>query len=291
MVGTLRFAHPTFATLQILATNFCSTCRVGKGAKRRAHRGANAWWARCALPTLRLPPYKFLPQIFVQRVGWAKEQSDVPTAVPMLGGHALLCPPYKFLPQIFVQGIGQSTAFPSRKQNIAPPPCPNKPATITLALKQHSGDNSLQASEFQVFMEHLGQFILNHWGLWLTFISLLIMVFINETLMQKKRGKSLTPAMAVDLINNENAVVVDLRDIDTFRSGHIINAIQASDNDFGKQRLQKYKESPVILVCARGLQSAQLATKLREQGFTKPMFLSGGMAAWIDTGLPTVKGK
>jgi hypothetical protein len=38
-----------------------------------------------------------LSQIFVQGVGWVKEQRDVPTAVPMLGGHALLCPPYKFI--------------------------------------------------------------------------------------------------------------------------------------------------------------------------------------------------
>jgi hypothetical protein len=47
--------------------------------------------ARFALPTLQ-----FLSQIFVQGVGWVKEQRDVPTMVPMLGGHALLCPPYTF---------------------------------------------------------------------------------------------------------------------------------------------------------------------------------------------------
>jgi hypothetical protein len=41
------------------------------------------------------------PEFCGVRFGWAKEQSDVPTAVPMIGGHALLCPPY-----IFVPGVG-----------------------------------------------------------------------------------------------------------------------------------------------------------------------------------------
>ncbi len=140
-------------------------------------------------------------------------------------------------------------------------------------------------------MNHLGQFILNHLGLWLTLISILILIFINESVMNRKRGKEISTAAAVNLMNHDNAVIVDLRDVETFRSGHIINAIQATENDFEKPKLQKYKDTPLILVCPKGLQSAQLATKLRTQGFNQPMVLSGGMAAWLDAGLPLVKGK
>ena len=140
-------------------------------------------------------------------------------------------------------------------------------------------------------MGQLGQFITNHWGLWLALIAILALIFINEFLSQKKRAKELSPATAVDKINHDNAIVIDLRDPDAFRAGHIIDAIRASADEFNQQRMEKYKTKPIILVCARGLQSATLASKLREQGFTEPMVLAGGLAAWQEASLPLVKGK
>src|SRR5262245_52865240 len=107
-------------------------------------------------------------------------------------------------------------------------------------------------------MGHLGQFITNHWGLWLALVIVLVFIFINELLMQRKKAKEISPKAAVNLINNDNAVVIDLREADVFRKGHIIDAIKATPDDFTQQRMDKYKTKPIILVCARGLQSAQL---------------------------------
>ncbi|KTD20567.1 rhodanese-related sulfurtransferase [Legionella lansingensis] len=140
-------------------------------------------------------------------------------------------------------------------------------------------------------MGQLGQFIVNHWVLWLTLLIILILIFVNELLALKKRAKELSPQAAVDLINHENAVVIDLRDVETFRSGHIIDSIRANTEDFEQQRMEKYKTKPVILVCARGIHSAQLAAKLKLAGFTQPLVLSGGITAWQAAGLPIVKGK
>ncbi|WP_019216309.1 rhodanese-like domain-containing protein [Legionella tunisiensis] len=140
-------------------------------------------------------------------------------------------------------------------------------------------------------MGQLGQFIVNHWGLWLALVVVLLIIFINELQTQKKRAKELSPQAAVNLINHENAVVFDLREAEVFRNGHIIDAIRATADDFNEQRMDKYKTKPLILVCARGLQSSQLATKLREKGYTQPMALAGGMTAWQTAELPIVKGK
>ncbi|KTD08609.1 rhodanese-like domain-containing protein [Legionella jamestowniensis] len=140
-------------------------------------------------------------------------------------------------------------------------------------------------------MGQLWQFIINHWALWLALIIILLLVFINEAQAQKKRAKELSPQAAVDFINHKEAVIIDLRDVETFRKGHIVDAIRASQDDFDEQRMDKYKERPIILVCARGLQSTQLATKLREKGFSEPLVLSGGIAAWQAAELPLVKGK
>ena len=140
-------------------------------------------------------------------------------------------------------------------------------------------------------MGQLGQFIMNHWALWAALILILLLLLVNEFLTQKKRAKELSPQAAVALINHESAVVVDLRDTESYRAGHIIDAIRASADDFQQQRMDKYKQQPLILVCPRGLQSAALATKLHEQGFVQPLVLGGGIAAWQAASLPLVKGK
>lgn len=140
-------------------------------------------------------------------------------------------------------------------------------------------------------MEQFGQFVINHWGLWVLLISVLIIIFINERIVQKMRAKELSPQAAVALLNEDNAVVIDLRDKDAFRNGHIINAINTTKEDFEQNRMDKYKEKALILVCTRGTESTTLASKLRTDGFSQPMVLAGGITAWQSSDLPLVKGK
>lgn len=140
-------------------------------------------------------------------------------------------------------------------------------------------------------MEQLVSFIINHWGLCLALVIVLSLILINELLDQKKRAKQLSPAAAIELINHQNATVFDLRDAETFKKGHIIDAIRVSVDDFKQQRMEKYKPKALILVCAQGIQAATLATQLRAEGFKEPMVLAGGVAAWQTAGLPLVKGK
>ncbi|HBI22239.1 MAG TPA: rhodanese-like domain-containing protein [Legionella sp.] len=135
-------------------------------------------------------------------------------------------------------------------------------------------------------MDHMAQFITNHWQLWLALVILLAAIFIQELLAQKKRAEELSPAAAVQRMNHDHAVVIDLRDTEAFRTGHIIDSIHATPDEFTQQRMDKYKSKPIIFVCAKGLQSAALAAKLRGLGFTKPMVLAGGIAAWQTAGLP-----
>lgn len=140
-------------------------------------------------------------------------------------------------------------------------------------------------------MEHIGQFIINHWELWASLVVVLLFIFINEALAQKKRAKELSPQAAVALLNQDNTVVIDLRDKDSYRKGHIIHAISVSPQEFEQHNMNKYKSKSLLLVCARGLQSATIAAKLRTEGFASPMVLAGGIAAWQQADLPLIKGK
>ncbi|STY28405.1 rhodanese-related sulfurtransferase [Legionella wadsworthii] len=139
-------------------------------------------------------------------------------------------------------------------------------------------------------MEHLGQFITNHWQLWLALIIILLLIFINELISQKKKAKELTPQAAVDLINHENAVVIDLRDKEVYKQGHIIDSVNVKSEDLVQQKLNKYKNVPIILISTRAHEAQAIATKIRTQGY-QPHVLSGGITAWQNADLPLVKGK
>lgn len=140
-------------------------------------------------------------------------------------------------------------------------------------------------------MSQLSQFIINHWELWLALIIILLFIFINELYAQKTQAKSLSTIDAIHMINHEDAAILDLRDPEAFRAGHVANAVRVATDDFNQNRMDKYKTKPFILVCARGVQSATLASQLRAQGFTQAMSLSGGISAWQEANLPLVKGK
>jgi len=140
-------------------------------------------------------------------------------------------------------------------------------------------------------MGQFSQFIINHWLQFVALIIVLGIIFLNERQGQKNKGKELSPQSVVKLINDDGVVIIDLRDAESYRKGHIIDAIRATEEDFEKNSMDKYKDKKIILVCARGLQSASLAVKLRSLGFTDPMILSGGMNAWLAADLPVIKGK
>jgi rhodanese-related sulfurtransferase len=140
-------------------------------------------------------------------------------------------------------------------------------------------------------MSQLSQFIINHWELCLALIMVLLFILINELYAQKKQAKALSTAEAIALINHEDAVIVDIREPDAFRAGHVIHSIRVAADEFNQKRMDKYKAKPLILVCTRGVQSATLASQLRAQGFMQAMSLSGGITAWQEANLPLVKGK
>lgn len=139
-------------------------------------------------------------------------------------------------------------------------------------------------------MEQLNQFVINHWQLWLAFFVLLIIIFINEFISQKKKAKEVSAQAAVNLINDEDAVIIDLREKELFKKGHIIDSLNVKPEDFELPKMKQYKNKKIILVCVRGQQSPTIAAKLQSLGFD-PLVLKGGLAAWESADLPLIKSK
>lgn len=99
-----------------------------------------------------------------------------------------------------------------------------------------------------------------------------------------------TPAQAVQLINREKAVLIDVSEPAEFAGGHAVgskNVPLASLEASGD--LPKNKTLPVVLVCPSGTRAVRAAATLKKLGFDKPHVLAGGLAAWREANLPIEK--
>lgn len=96
---------------------------------------------------------------------------------------------------------------------------------------------------------------------------------------------------AVQLINHQDALVLDVREANEFAAGHIANArhIPLKQLPDHLKSLEKYKNKAIVVNCRSGSRSAMACSTLRKNGFTQVYNLKGGIMAWEQAGLPTVK--
>ena len=133
-------------------------------------------------------------------------------------------------------------------------------------------------------------FLMHNWALVLIAVvsGTLLMA---PGLLQGVRAGGLTPGDAVQLINREKAVVVDVSEADEFAAGHITNARNLPVSSF-EQRLPevvKHKTVPLILVCASGARAGRCLKAAKTLGYEKAVVLGGGLRAWKEANLPVEK--
>jgi rhodanese-related sulfurtransferase len=104
-------------------------------------------------------------------------------------------------------------------------------------------------------------------------------------------GLEVSTALATQLINRENAVVIDVRDAEAFASGRVLNArhLPAAEIEARAGELARYKDRPIIVCCDSGNRARASAAALRKLGFARAMVLAGGLGGWRAAGLPVVR--
>ena len=104
-------------------------------------------------------------------------------------------------------------------------------------------------------------------------------------------GASVGTLEATMLINQKDAIVIDVREPGEFAQTHILNSrnVPLGEIEARIKELERFKEKPVIVSCATGNRSGSAASILRKHGFTNVVNLAGGVAAWQQAGLPTQK--
>jgi rhodanese-related sulfurtransferase len=102
---------------------------------------------------------------------------------------------------------------------------------------------------------------------------------------------ALNASGAVQLINREKAVVVDVCEPAEFAAGHVTGAknIPLGDLEAKLPGAVKNKALPLILVCASGARSGRAVAIAKKLGYEQAQSLGGGLKAWKDANLPVEK--
>ena len=135
------------------------------------------------------------------------------------------------------------------------------------------------------------QFISNN------FFPIIIAVFSGAMLLwsvfgNRIRGiKEVDSIAALQLINHKNALVLDVREDDEYRAGHVLGAKLIPLGKLKERigELEKFRDLPFVVVCRSGNRSATACVILGKQGFTQAHNLAGGVMAWQKANLPLEK--
>jgi rhodanese-related sulfurtransferase len=136
----------------------------------------------------------------------------------------------------------------------------------------------------ELFLEFLAQ-------QWILAGGLVAAIFMLLNYESRKSGRSLTPQQAINMVNADGGVFLDLRDSGEYGQGHIVNSINipATKLDARMAELEKYREKPIILVCKMGQSCGAVGKKLTAEAFVGVYRMSGGMMEWGTLQLPLVK--
>jgi rhodanese-related sulfurtransferase len=167
--------------------------------------------------------------------------------------------------------------------------CADRVRVYTGALSARPAESvAPHAQDFSPNMALFLQFVVAKWYLVATAVALLLLLVAHE----RRRGvPGLSPAQVVTLVNQKDAVIVDVRDNAEFKQGHIVNSSNIPHGKLGERlaELAGYRERPVVLVCKMGHHSGEIAKSLREKGFAEVYRLQGGIMEWQSSQLPLVK--
>jgi len=132
-------------------------------------------------------------------------------------------------------------------------------------------------------------FIVNNWML--ISIALVSGGLLLWPVIQGAASAGLSPTDAVQLINREKAVLVDVSETGEFAAGHIVGAknIPLGELEAKLVAAVKNKTLPLILVCQTGARSGRALVIAKKLGYDQAQSLGGGLTAWKAASLPVEK--
>jgi rhodanese-related sulfurtransferase len=133
------------------------------------------------------------------------------------------------------------------------------------------------------------KFILDNWML--ISVALVSASLLFWPVIQGAGAGGLSPTQAVQLMNREKAVVVDVCEAEEFAAGHVVGARNVPLNQLEDKLAAQVKNKalPLILVCQTGARSGRALAIAKKLGYEQAQSLAGGLAAWRSANLPLEK--
>ena len=144
----------------------------------------------------------------------------------------------------------------------------------------------------QEFIPQAVEFAQKHTLLTVAWVAIFVMTIYTFVKTATRKYQIIGNNEAVALMNNKEAVVIDLRPLDEFQRGHIIGSVNLIPADIKNQNIGKiehHKDKPLIVVDINGTLSGTPAELLGKQGFNEVYVLKDGLSAWAGANLPLVK--
>ena len=127
----------------------------------------------------------------------------------------------------------------------------------------------------------------------------LILIMVTSGLMllwsfvgNRLRGiRDVDCAGALQMINHKDALVLDVRENEEYKSGHLLNAKQIPLVKLRERigEVERYRDGPIVVVCRSGQRSATACALLGREGYAQVYNLAGGVMAWQKANLPLEK--
>ncbi len=142
-------------------------------------------------------------------------------------------------------------------------------------------------------MDRILEFIGNH-PLLTGALGLAILVLIGyEISRMMRQWRELGSLEAVQLLNREDPLILDVSNSTDYANAHIRGAqhMPPSRIEAGNQQLLKDRERPVLVYCRNNQVAPQMAARLVKLGFTRVHVLTGGLTQWISDQQPVTRHK
>ena len=129
---------------------------------------------------------------------------------------------------------------------------------------------------------------------WFLIVAALVSggMLLYPMLVAGSQSGGVSPAQAVQLINREKAVVIEVCEPAEYAAGHVGGAKNIPLAQLAQQlpAAVKNKDLPVIFTCQSGSRSGSAARIAKGLGYAKAQSLGGGLAGWRAASLPVEKG-
>jgi len=140
-------------------------------------------------------------------------------------------------------------------------------------------------------MDQMLEFVSNHMLLNVALIVIVVLIIKMELDRFTSGITQVNPFEAIRLLNDETAVVIDVRETKEFSEGHLKDAVHIPLSDLKNRvtELEKYKDKSVIAYCRSGQRSYSACKTLKKAGFDAVSNLQGGIMAWQNQNMPISK--